>query len=293
MTTSLARPRSASRVWPLPASILTIAAIYAATRLASALVLGSLSRWQVNQQNVLVWLVVGALVALALVPLARHAPWGRRSTALAILAVLALPGSIGLGIEGYLFSPTAPLSALATTSAKVLTSLLVAIATAWLLSPPAGVVGAKAVGSGAGRSLGVFGWAWRLVVGSLSYPVFYLVFGAINALAYTKTFYETNPQLHLPSIDVVLQAQLVRGPLMVLGVLAFALELRASRRQVALWLGVLLYIVAGVAPYAETTLLVMPVGFSVATLVEILCQNVLTGIVVAYLFRRGPVPVQP
>ena len=79
-------------------------------------------------------------------------------------------------------------------------------------------------------------------------------------------------------------AQLIRGPLFALGAVFLAQAVKASRRQLALWLGFLLFVIGGVAPYVEVTFRTMPLGFNLATLTEILLQNFLTGVVAAYLF---------
>lgn len=288
-TLSTARPATAIRTQNLPVYVLAVAAVYGATRLLSAVLLGSLSRQAPTIQNTLLWLLAGVLITVALVPLLRRSPWDRKGSILAAWAVLALPASIGLGIEGYLFTPTEPIVAIASTSMKVFASLLVAAAAVYLLPDSARIADGSAVPPA--RRFGPLGWAWRLVVASLSYFAFYFLFGGINALLYTRAFYETNPTLQLPPVGTVVQAQLIRGPLMVLGVVAFAVALHYSRRRVAFWLGGLLFVVAGLAPYLEVTFFTMPLGFNLATLTEVLLQNGLTGVVIACLFGRKPVPV--
>lgn len=55
---------------------------------------------------------------------------------------------------------------------------------------------------------------------------------------------------------------------MALGVVAFAVGIRAGRRSSAFYLGALLYVVDGLGPYAESKLLARALGFSLATLAE-------------------------
>jgi len=78
--------------------------------------------------------------------------------------------------------------------------------------------------------------------------------------------------------------QLLRGPLFGLGSLFPARSVNLPRRQLVLWLGLMLFVIGGLAPYVEGTLRTMPLGFSLATLTEILFQNGLTGVVAANLF---------
>ena len=133
-----------------------------------------------------------------------------------------------------------------------------------------------------------WGWTWRVLVVGLAYFVFYFVFGSANALLYTLPFYKNNPQygLTVPPMGIIFVAQLIRGPLFGLGALCLAWPVRAPRRPLALWLGAVLFILGGAAPYLEAVFRTMPLGFNLATLVELLFQNFPTGVVAAYLERN-------
>jgi hypothetical protein len=61
----------------------------------------------------------------------------------------------------------------------------------------------------------------------------------------------------------------------------------APRRRMAIWLGLLLFVVGGLGPYLEITFRTMPLGFNLATLAEIFLQNFLTGIVAMNMFKPG------
>ena len=80
-------------------------------------------------------------------------------------------------------------------------------------------------------------------------------------------------------------AQLIRGPLFGLGSLFIARAADMPRRQTGVWLGLLLFVVGGLGPYLETTFRSMPLGFNLATLMEIFLQNFLTGVVAARLYK--------
>jgi hypothetical protein len=90
--------------------------------------------------------------------------------------------------------------------------------------------------------------------------------------------------LNLPAPTVIFLAQLIRGPLFGLGSLFIVRTVDVPRRKVGVWLRIVLYVVGGVAPYIEVTWRTMPLGFNLATLTEIMLQNVLTGMVAASLF---------
>jgi hypothetical protein len=275
---------------------LVVGLVYALASALVAIILGSMSRLAPTLDNVLVWLISGTLVCLALSPFVLHANGSRTKTVLAVWAVQALVRSLGLGIEGSLFKPTAALNAIVGAFFGILVTLLVAWLAVLLLLPADQI---PREDTEIKRSW--WGWIWRVIVVGLAYFLFYFVFGATNALLYTKSFYENNPQygLSLPPTAIIFLAQLIRGPLFGLGSLFILRATNAPRGRLAIWLGILLFIVGGVGPYLEVTFRTMPLGFNLATLTEVFFQNFLTGIVAVNLFtpketiRAAKLAVQP
>jgi hypothetical protein len=254
---------------------------YALASVLFAVILGPLSRLAPSIDNLLVWFISGTLLALSLAPFITHSAWSRRDTLLAVAAVIVFVRSLGLGIEGSLFKPTQATVAIAAAAAGIIIALLVAWLSVQLLMPssPRERQAPAAVHS-------LWGWLWRVLLVGLAYFLFYFVFGATNALLYTKPFYENNPQygLSLPPAGTIFLAELLRGPLFGLGSLFIVRAASGHRRQLAIWLGILLFLVGGASPYLETTFRTMPLGFSLATLTELLFQNFLTGVVAALLY---------
>ena len=274
---------------PLSEILMRSLAVGFAYALASALaagILGPLSRLAPTIDNLLVWLISGTLVALALAPFILHSSWSRQNTTLAAWAVLAFVRSLGLGIEGSLFKPTQVMSAISGAVFGLLVGLLVAWLAVRLFMP------ASPSPRAASSHRSLWGLIWRVLVVGLAYFAFYFIFGAANALLYTKSFYENNPQygLTLPPTNIIFIAQLLRGPLFGLGSIFIVLCADAPRRRIARWLGLLLFIVGGLGPYLEVTFRTMPLGFNLATLAEIFLQNFLTGIVAANLFKPKQSP---
>ena len=253
-----------------------------ASALASAL-LGPLSRLAPTLDNLLLWLISGTLAALALSPFILRSTWSRLNTTLAAWAVLAFVRSLGLGIEGSLFKPTQAFNAIAGALFGVVVGLLVAWLSVRLLLP------ASPPSQTTPPNHNWWGWIWRVLLVGLAYFVFYFVFGATNALLYTRSFYENNPQfgLSLPPASLIFMAQLRRGPLFGLGSLFIVLAADVPRRPMAIWLGLLLFIIGGLGPYLEVTFRTMPLGFNLATLAEIFLQNFLTGVVAVNIFKPG------
>jgi hypothetical protein len=276
-------PKSRPRIGETIVRSLMVGLVYALANALVAVILGPMSRLAPSLDNFLVWFLMGTLICLSLSPFILNTNKSRSTTILAVWAVLALVRSIGLGIEGALFKPTAELNALVGAVFGILVSLLVAWLSVHLLMPVD-----QGSQENARQKRSWWSWAWRVLVVGLAYFAFYFIFGAANFLLYTKVFYENNPEFGLarPEAGIIFLAQLIRGPLFGLGALfIFRIADGLSHRKVAVWLGFLLFVVGGVAPYVEVTYRTMPLGFNLATLTEILFQNFLTGIAATYIYK--------
>lgn len=126
-------------------------------------------------------------------------------------------------------------------------------------------------------------WVWRFVVSSLSYIIFYFIFGAVNFALVTKPYYETHVgSLTMPAPQLVLMAELIRAPLIVLSLLPLVLNIRTTRRRLAVICGIILFVIGGVVPLLQQAN-TLPLFLLVASSWEIFFQNFLTGAVVAEL----------
>jgi len=266
---------------------LIVGFVYSLASALAAFILGPLSRLAPTLDNLVVWLFTGTLVCLSLSPFILHSDSSRIKTIMAVWGVQALVRSLGLGIEGSLFKPTAALNAVVGAVSGILVSLLVAWLAVRLLMPVDQIPHENA---DRGRS----GWSWacRVLLVGIAYFLFYFVFGATNALLYTRSFYENNPQygLSLPPTGMIFLAQLIRGPLFGLGSLFIVRATNAPRRPLAVRLGILLFVIGGVGPYVEVTFRTMPLEFNLATLTEIFLQNFLTGLVAVHLLGSKNIP---
>ncbi len=282
-TVSIAQP--AQGVGQILVRCAIIGVVYATTQMLGAALLDGASRLAPTWDNALVWTLTGALTCLALSPFIRRSsrPWYQ--TVLAIWAAMALVRSVGLGIEGALYVPATARYAPLGIAAGILTDLLIAWWMVQLLTPAdAGWLNGERP-TETPRRRG-WDWTWRVLVVALAYIIFYFVFGSANALLYTLPFYRNNPQygLTVPPMNAIFAAQFIRGPLFGLGALCLAWTTRAPRRQLAAWLGPALFVIGGAVPYLEAVFRTMPLGFNLATLTELLFQNVPTGVVGACLF---------
>ena len=129
---------------------------------------------------------------------------------------------------------------------------------------------------------------------SLSYLVFYAVFGALNYTLVTEPYYASHAGgLVAPAAGTVLAVELVRAPLLVLSIVLLILAARTTRRRVLIIAGLTLFWVGGIVPL---TLQIdsLPAPLLLASAAEIFLQNFLTGVVTAWLFwsaRTATAPV--
>jgi hypothetical protein len=85
-------------------------------------------------------------------------------------------------------------------------------------------------------------------------------------------------------VQVVFATELVRGLLIILAVLPLILTWRAQRRWLAVWCGLILFVVGGLVPLLPVTIL--PVYLRVTSGIEIFFQNFSTGVVAAFLLGQ-------
>ncbi|MBL8063195.1 MAG: hypothetical protein JNK32_09270 [Anaerolineales bacterium] len=136
-----------------------------------------------------------------------------------------------------------------------------------------------------------FSWLWRFLASSFSYLVFYFIFGAINYSLVTRPYYESHAGgLTAPAPEVVLMAELVRAPLIVLSILFFLLSARGTKRELMIKSGWLIFAIGGIIPLV-LQISALPLFLLAASAVEIFCQNFLTGAVAAYLMGIEESPV--
>jgi hypothetical protein len=275
-------PRSRPDLLEVVRRSVVVGFVYALASSVIAAVLGPLSRLRPSLDNFAIWMLSGALVCLCLAPFIVSSSWSRWRTVLAAWAVIAFVRSLGLGIEASLFKPSQMDTAIPGAAFGILIGLLVAWLSVSLLMP---LESEPAAQSPIKRTW--LGWTWRVLLVGLAYFVFYFVFGATNALLYTRAFYENNQQygLSLPPAGVIFLAQLIRGPLFGLGALFIVRASALPRGKAGVWLGLLLFVVGGLGPYLETTFRTMPLGFNLATVLELFLQHFLTGVVAARLYR--------
>ncbi len=128
-----------------------------------------------------------------------------------------------------------------------------------------------------------YSWLWQFIVSAMSYLVFYFIFGALNYSLVTGPYYESHAGgLAVPAPMVVLMAESIRAPLIVLSILFYLLSVRGTKRQLMLKTGWLLFAIGGIVPLV-LQISSLPLPLLAASAVEIFLQNFLTGVVAAWL----------
>jgi len=228
----------------------------------------------------LVWVFISSvLIALFLGPLASHMQVSRWRHFFVWTSVIFFNmGSVA--IEGAFFVPelvSIPFPVLF--GQQLLASVVTAILITLLFSSP----GRSASLMDLLRSRPWHSWVWRFVVSSVSYLLFYLVFGALNYSLVTGPYYASHAGgLTVPSPALVVAVESIRAPLIILSVTLFAFSFQATRRRLALITGFMLFWVGGVVPLLFQVN-VLPLPLLLASGVEILFQNFSAGVVAALL----------
>lgn len=233
------------------------------------------------------WWLSGILIAGSFVPVALFGPRAPLGQFAVIAPVLLIVTVLCTWSEAVLFFPkfreqeTRDLFS-SILMYLILGGLLAVLARLLKLSKPTGLLITH-------RSF--IGATIAVILSGLSYVLYYLVFGAITYQFFTKGYYPDAPQSVARLGLWFWGIQLARGILMTLAVLPVILTLRMKRRHAAIAVGLLIWILGGLA------LLVVPNDLLGATqrlihTVEIFTQNFSLGVTAVLLLRPRSVQIQ-
>lgn len=223
------------------------------------------------------WMFLGSLLmGLTLGLVARRLPASAGRHVL-IWSVLLFANIGSVIIEGFFFVPDLVTNVWVTLVQQLLPCVVTAVLVYWLFAPRPAETPALNI------HRPWYGWFWRYALSAASYLAAYWVFGAINFALITRPYYEAQgAPLAVPAAQITLQAELIRAVLIVLSVLPFLLTAQMPIRRLALWSGLLLFVIGGIVPLTwQAGSLALPL--LLASAVEIFCQNFTTGVVAALL----------
>jgi hypothetical protein len=220
-------------------------------------------------------LVMGLILGLA----ARQLP-ASPARHILIWGVLLFANIGSVIIEGYFFVPDLVSNLWVTLAQQLLPCLVTALLVYQLFAPQP----MEAPTVTLHRTW--YDWLWRYVLSVATYLAAYWLLGAINFALVTRPYYEAQASpLAVPAPQITLQAELIRALLIVLSLLPFLLTAQMPIRQLAVWSGLLLFIVGGIVPLTWQ-MATLPLPLLIASAVEIFCQNFTTGAVTALLLAR-------
>lgn len=128
-----------------------------------------------------------------------------------------------------------------------------------------------------------YSWIWRFLISAMSYLLFYFLFGGLNYQLVTKPYYEAHAGgLTVPTPNIILIVELIRGLIIILSVFLFLLSARRTRLQLMVSTGWLLFTIGGIIPLLWQ-IGTLPFFLLAASGVEIFFQNFLVGAVAARL----------
>ena len=226
----------------------------------------------VFQQMFVGGLVMGLILGLV----ARQLP-ASPARHMLIWSILLFANIGSVIIEGYFFVPDLVTNLWVTLAQQLLPCLVTAVLVYRLFAPQPTTLPTITIR----RTW--HDWLWRYVLSAATYLAAYWLFGAINFALVTRPYYEAQGSpLAVPDPQIALQAELIRAVLIVLSLLPFLLTAQMPLRQLAIWSGLLLFIIGGLVPLTWQ-MATLPLPLLLASAVEIFCQNFTTGVVTAWL----------
>lgn len=229
------------------------------------------------------WWFSGIVLAAAFVPVALFGPrsmvgqFGVNALALAIITALCTWSEALVFVPGYQQHATRDLAG-SLVMYLIVAAVLALLARGLKLTSPADTTVEHRSPAG---TIGL------VAVCGVAYVVYYLIFGAITYQFFTKGYYPEAEQIAANLGLWFWAIQFGRGVLMTVAVLPVIYTLRMNRWQVAISVGILIWVAGGLAP------LLLPNAFMGTTqrmihIVEILTQNASLGITAGLLLRPKP-----
>jgi hypothetical protein len=225
------------------------------------------------------WWLSGVLMAAAYLPLARFGPRSWVVQFGMIFVSMFVVAGVCTASEAAMFLPGQSVEAWRNLKGAFVMYLIAAV---WLATLAKVLKLPEDSGVSPDRRSGMQA-VGAVVASGFVYVLLYLVFGSITFFLFTKQYYPQGEQMARSYGIWLWVIQLGRGILMTLAVLPLIYTLRMQRWPTALAIGILLWVVGGLA------LLVVPMGMvpmqRFMHIVEIFTQNFPLGIAAVLLLR--------
>lgn len=272
--------------------VLVVGVGYTLALILSGVVLGMLGLLEADPNAdatpVFLWMFFGSLIMGLMLGLAARQLPASAGRHVLIWTTLLFANIGSVIIEGYFFVPDLVSNVWVTVAQQFLPCLVTAVLVYTLFAPRPAATPALAI------HRPWYHWLWRYALSAATYLAAYWLFGAINFALVTRPYYEAQGSpLAVPDPQITLQAELIRAVLIVLSVLPFLLTAQMPMRRLAVWSGLLLFVIGGIVPLTwQAGSLALPL--LLASAVEIFCQNFTTGVAAALLLAwPTAVPAAP
>jgi len=227
------------------------------------------------------WWLAGILFATAFVPLALKGPKTVARQFGVILPVFLLVTVLCLWSEALIFTPMAqphPVRDLVAESIMFTVFAAVLAGLAVLLKLPGGKDSVAEVRSPAAIAV-------LILICGCAYAFYYLVFGGITYQFFTKQYYPDAPGQVMKLGAWFWPMQIGRGAVMTLAVLPVVRSVRLSRWKLAITLGLMIWIVGGLAPLVLPSAVMEPRQRFIHV-IEIFTQNFSLGVTAGWLLTK-------
>ena len=236
------------------------------------------------------WWLSGVVLSAAFLPVARFGPRGWWMQFGVILPCLFVVGSLCTASEVWVFFPGLRW----TVKQDIVGGFVMYTIAAVVLASLAKLLKLTDEREGMGEHRSLWAAGGMVLLSGFAYVVYYLIFGSITYNMFTRQYYPGGADLARSMGIVFWLIELARGILMTLAVVPVIYTLRMRRWPAAIVVGVLVWVVGGLAPLLVPNELLGPTQRFIHT-IEILTQNVSLGVTAVLLLRparRGVLSAQ-
>jgi hypothetical protein len=227
------------------------------------------------------WLLSGVLIAAAVAPIVIYGPREMSAQFIAISLSIIVVGLVCTISEGMLFFPEKRVEMTRGLWGGIVLYLIASAVMVGL----ARVLKLGRESTTITESRSVTTAVPMVLLGALSYVLYYLVFGAITFQFFTKRFYPHAAEQAAALGGWFWVYQFARGLVMVLAVLPVIYTLRLPRWKAAVIIGLLVWVIGGLAPLVVPNADMVPLQ-RFEHIIEIFTQNFSLGLTATLLLRR-------
>jgi hypothetical protein len=227
------------------------------------------------------WLLSGVLIAAAVAPIVLYGPRQIGAQFVAISLSIIVIGLVCTISEGILFFPERR----AEMTRGLWGGIVLYLIASAVMVGLARLLKLRRESTSSAQSRSVTTAAPMVLLGALSYVLYYFIFGAITFQFFTKRFYPHAAEQAAALGGWFWAYQFARGLMMVLAALPVIYTLRLPRWKAAIVVGSLIWVVGGLAPLVVPNAEMVPLQ-RFEHIIEIFTQNFSLGLTATWLLRR-------